>query len=268
MRRAAAPNVVDVELVEDVVPTPSRESIAVVDAVLEKVRQDGVPLRSQSMEYVSDPKRSPLSRACSELVPASEGRSVPEAFIQELRSRGCKQDKAEMGAAVLCLMLGGLDEAHNLVTPHSWASPTVFGGPPKFGSPVKLEASYCHSIVHRMEGFNPGEFGTGWNNSGYWISTAFASCDHAIFPKLREGAQAFAVGSDHGSREAQAALRGMGPQWSARKFNQLCEEALECEDEELISFCRAVQGLELSLLFEHAVSGNPADKPADAEIVA
>jgi len=275
-------DVVDVELVE---PEDSGSSarageaavgsgggiVLAIDAVLEKVRREGVPVRSQVMEYAAEPRRSPLGRACSEVVPEMEGRRVPEAFIQELRSRGVKQDKAEVGAAVLCLMLGGVDEAHNLVTPHSWASPTPFGGPPKFGSPVKQEAAYAHAVVHRMEGFNPGEFGDGWNNSGYWLSNAFPTGSHAIFPKLLEEARGFAVGTDHGSREAQAALRGMGTQWSPHRFNQLCSDALECEDEELLSFCRAVQGRELALLFEHLAKCEDDDdgsSAADVEVVA
>lgn len=218
-----------------------------VEAVLRKVRAEGVPVRSQPMEYARELCRSSLP-TCG-LQPPGGGRMV-DVLVRELRARGATEDRAEVGAAALCLMLGGLDEAHNLVTPHSWATPTTFGGPPKYGSPSRQDAAYCHIIVHRMEGNNPGEFGTGFNNSGFWIGNALgATGTHAIFPRLREAATDLAAGC----REAEAALRAMGPQWKPRKFNSLCEEGLECNDKELLAFCGAVQTKELLLFFEHVV---------------
>lgn len=221
-----------------------------VEAVLERGRCDGVPVRSQPLEYASELRRSPL-RACS--LPELAGKPVVQALMEELRAGGADANRAEVGAAALCLILGGVDEAHNLVTPHSWASPTTFGGAPKYDSPLRQEAAYCHAIVHRMEGGNPGEFGTGFNNSGYWISSAFGTSGaHAIFPQLREAAEGLAQSVS--SREAQAVLRAMGPRWDPRAFNRLCEEALECQDGDLLAFCGAVQAKELELLFNHIVA--------------
>merc|ERR1712014_351095 len=112
----------------------------------------------------------------------------------------------------LCLMLGAVDEAHNLVTPHSWASPTTFGGQPKLSSTSRQDANYCHVIVHRLEGENPGEFGTGFNNSGYWMGKAFAGDDHPIFPKLLEAAKE----SAKSCHEAKAFVRALGARWNPR----------------------------------------------------
>lgn len=238
-------------------------AIGAVEAVLAKLRQDGSPLRNKTMEYVKEPKRSLLQQAVADALPQLGGRSVAEALVQELRVSGNFQttDKAEVGAAVLCLMMGGMDEAHNLVTPHSQASPTIFGGPAKHGSTMKREASYCHIIVHRNEGSNPGEMGSGFKNSKYWISSTFPAGEiHPIWPALKQAAEELAeASSGFAHREARGALKSMGT-WNPLKFNSLCEQAVECEDEEMLAWCSAVQSRELSLLFEHIVGKVPAKR--------
>lgn len=132
------------------------------------------------------------------------------------------------------LRLGGLDEAHNLITPHSWSAPTTFGGLPKLRSTASREAKYCHVIVHRMEGENLGEFGSGFNNSNYWLGQAFyhsgGMSEHPIFPHLRRDVEDF-VGDCH---DARCLLRTMGPKWEPKLFNNLCEDALLTEDPELL----------------------------------
>jgi hypothetical protein len=50
---------------------------------------------------------------------------------------------------LLYLACGGLDEAHALVTPHSWPSSTSFAGAPIRNSPVAKQATYAHAMVHR-----------------------------------------------------------------------------------------------------------------------
>mmetsp|Transcript_7258 Transcript_7258/g.8170 ORF Transcript_7258/g.8170 Transcript_7258/m.8170 type:complete len:90 (+) Transcript_7258:3-272(+) len=88
---------------------------------MRKALSSGVPVRNQVMEYKSDPVRSPLA-SCG--IPALEpaGKKATELLLQGLAAK-VGQDSAEVAAAVLCLMLGGLDEAHNLITPHSWSTP-------------------------------------------------------------------------------------------------------------------------------------------------
>jgi len=224
------------------------DSSKFITSVLERVGARA-PLQNLPMEYVSRPKRSPLQR-CG--LPAVEAAEEPAGeFVRALRAGGLKEDQAEVGAAILCLMMGGVDEAHNLVTPHSWSAPTPFGGPPKPRSTARTEATYCHMLIHRMEGTNIGEFGTGFNNSGFWMGNAFASGGHAIFPALRAAAEEV-VGD---CADAKRMLRVMGPNWDPRAFNRLCQDALEFEDPEALAFCEAVHGRELRLLFDHVTDG-------------
>mmetsp|Transcript_13626 Transcript_13626/g.30046 ORF Transcript_13626/g.30046 Transcript_13626/m.30046 type:complete len:315 (+) Transcript_13626:34-978(+) len=235
---AAGPDVVDVEDLS--VPEGGGD---IVQAVLDRVARDGVPLLEQRMEYVPEPENSPL-RACG--LPALQAGGAPR-LVAALRAAGVGPDRAEVGAGILCLMLRGVDEAHNLITPHSWPSPTTYGGQPKHNSEVRREAAYCHVIVHRMEGTHRGEYGTGFHNSNYWIGSALGGAQHPIFEELRASAAELAEGSS----DAKAALRAMGPKWDPRSFNRTCEEALLTEDEELTAFCAAVQAKELRLLFDH-----------------
>ena len=209
-------------------------------------------MRNQVMEYKAEPLRSPLANCGIEAL-APGGSKATEVLLQGLRSQ-VDEDSAEVAAACLCLMLGGLDEAHNLITPHSWGAATTFGGPPKLQSTRSREASYCHVIVHRMEGENLGEFGSGFNNSKYWMGQAFyfsSGLDqHPIFPELRKDAESF-VGDCH---DARCLLRTMGPIWEPKLFNRSCEDVLLTEDPGLMEFCKKVQARELQLLYKHLVT--------------
>lgn len=238
-------------------PAEAEAAAAVIDAVLQLVEKSGVPVRNQVMEYKAEPSRSPLATCgIPELAPG--GTKATQLLVAGLRAKGADADKAEVAAAVLCLMLGGLDEAHNLVTPHCWATPTTFSGPPKLGSTVFREAAYGQVIVHRMEGENLGEFGSGFNNSRYWLGQAFSlgASQHTIFAELRKDAEGF-VGTCHDSR---CLLRTMGPKWEPSLFNKLCEDVLLTEDPDTLEFCKAVQTRELQLLFEHIMA--PDDSAA------
>lgn len=232
-------------VVVDVIP----EGESIVPAILERAERDGVPLRNSRMEYKSLPSSSPLLTCGLPLLEEAASRGeVCKQLVGELRGRGVEsQDRAEIGAAALCLMLGGLDEAHNIVTPHSWPEPTTFGGQPKHGSEMVVEASYCHHIIHRNEGEHLGEFGTGFNNSGYWISRAG---DHPLYLQLRAMADQLAEGCS----EAKSTMRAMGPTWKPKSFNSLCEEMLLLEEDELTDFVARVQASELRLLFDHVTA--------------
>ena len=93
------------------------------------------------------------------------------AIIEGLGAVSPSTDYVTVLKAALYLGIGGVDEAHNLVTPLSWGAFTEFGGFPVFGSVARQDASYVHALVHRAEGWNIGEFGgAGYSNSGYWWS--------------------------------------------------------------------------------------------------
>ena len=70
-------------------------------------------------------------------------------------------DAAAATCALLQLACGGLDEAHNRVTPLSWPDGTLFGGPPIYDSEAREDATLIHCLIHVREGKYPGEFGTG-----------------------------------------------------------------------------------------------------------
>merc|ERR1712232_1366233 len=90
-------------------------------------------------------------------------------------------DVALVGKALAYVVHGGLDEAHNLVTPLSWPASTPFAGPPKTGGIAEHDASYLHALIHRREGDLIGEFGTGFHNSNYWWGNTGV---HPVFPHL------------------------------------------------------------------------------------
>ncbi|CAK0887184.1 unnamed protein product, partial [Prorocentrum cordatum] len=221
--------------------------------------ETSVQVRSLLMEYAREPKRSALSASG---FPELEmgGPVAAAALVGQLRKRGLGPDQAEVGAAVLCLMMGALDEAHNLVTPHTENKPTTFGGPPRFGSTAVQEACYCQVLVHRMEGEHRGSSGTGFAQSDHWISRAFPSynkdAEHPVHTALRLAAQEW--GSTACPDMARGFLRSTSARWSPKGFNQLCADALEDEDPELLEFCGRLQAKELRLLFDGLAASEPA----------
>ena len=82
-------------------------------------------------------------------------------------------DYAILSLSLLLLGNNCTDEAHNLVTPYSWPEEIHTSyGPVRYSTAdagVVNVASYIHSLVHRKEGWNVGEFGMiGWSNADYW----------------------------------------------------------------------------------------------------
>lgn len=61
------------------------------------------------------------------------------------------QHHARVVAGLLYMACGGLDQAHNLVTPLCWGAPTPYAGRPIPGSAAAQDASYVHALVHRAE---------------------------------------------------------------------------------------------------------------------
>lgn len=98
------------------------------------------------MQYESEPT-APLPPCVHGLSP----RDVAPAPEQDHMAR--------VVAALLYLAVGGLDQAHNLVTPLCWGSRTAYGGPPIRGSAAAQDAAYVHALVHRQEGACDGEVG-------------------------------------------------------------------------------------------------------------
>ena len=104
----------------------------------------------------------------------------PDGTVSTSASRRCEQ-YAILALALLCLGNQYPSQAHNLVTPLSWSEDTYFG----FASPSKYfhkaswdvlaMASYIHSLVHRYEGLQYGEYGMmGYTNANFWTQTSLA----------------------------------------------------------------------------------------------
>lgn len=94
-----------------------------------------------------------------------------------------QEHHADVMLGLLYMMVGGADEAHDLVLPYSLPSDTEWGGPAVLDSPALGSASYCHALVHRSEGVHLGELGLcGWDNARTWFEET--PRDHLLFDKV------------------------------------------------------------------------------------
>jgi len=158
------------------------------------------------------------------------------------------KDAVAILLGLLYLRCGGVDEAHDIVTPYSWASPEGFAtGPPVRNSTAAQDACYAHAMVHRREGEHVGEFGTGWNNSSYWFGTVGA---HPVYSQVYERAYELS----RGNSELQHHMQAHGGAWQPRKFLKLCEEGVRSKDKAVADFCREVANTEWRCLFDYCYS--------------
>mmetsp|Transcript_156301 Transcript_156301/g.299687 ORF Transcript_156301/g.299687 Transcript_156301/m.299687 type:complete len:371 (+) Transcript_156301:31-1143(+) len=133
-------------------------------------------------------------------------------------------DYARVAVALLLLGGGGADECHDLVTPLSWPDHTFFAGDPVPGSPAEEQATHAHALVHRKEAWHVGEFGTGWQNSGFWFGSVMGG-PSAIqrFARMNALAVKAAAGNAEKQRWAEEYLASS---WSPTAVNGLINEAL------------------------------------------
>jgi hypothetical protein len=148
------------------------------------------------------------------LMPLAGGTCSSAAAYQRLQAAGPRdlfpQSRApEAAMAGLYLYFSCLDEAHTLAQ----AVDTPDGG-------------FWHGIMHRQE---PDA-----GNAGYWFRRVGR---HAIFPELRDAAQALGYAA--------------GASWDPFAFIAACEEARRGAGSELELLMRRVQLAEWQLLFQH-----------------
>jgi hypothetical protein len=155
-----------------------------------------------------------------------------------------KCDFSDVILALLYVACGGLDQAHNIITPLSWSSWTPYSGAPKPKSPAAREAAYIHALVHRQEGHCIGEFGSGFSNANYWYA---AAGQHPIAPKLLQAAAKLAEGNS----KLELHVKGHGGNWSPLRFVGLCSDAADTQNPTVVQFCEKVMNTELKLLLDY-----------------
>ncbi|GLC43029.1 hypothetical protein PLESTM_001415000 [Pleodorina starrii] len=148
-----------------------------VQAVLDHLEANPMRLQSIPMIYEADCSSAHLPAAVQGLTPE-------DVMPPPSQRRGADPQAAEHFARVVAGLLyvacGGLDQAHNLVTPLCWGAPTPYGGKPIPGSPAAQDASYVHALVHRAEGLHDGEFGTGFSNANYCEPRCIYRCRYRV----------------------------------------------------------------------------------------
>jgi hypothetical protein len=152
-----------------------------VQQVLDHLAANPMLVSSIPMQYEAQPT-APLPACLQGLQP------------EDVVANCSTERKAHYARVILGLLhaaCGGLDVAHNLVTPLCWGSWTSYAGAPISGSPAAADAAYVHAIVHRQEGHCDGEFGSGFSNANYWYA---AAGEHSIAPKLLKAAASAAAG--------------------------------------------------------------------------
>ena len=138
--------------------------------------EDLKELRSKEKKQPSGPNHSRLLDPYVDNIPA-----LIEEYFPSIQQHQQQEEEDYFGLLSLALVLlghGYTDECHNLITPLSWPQDIHFAYKPSIynqvSNNIKLYATYIHSLVHRREGFNVGEFSmVGFQNANYW-SNAFS----------------------------------------------------------------------------------------------
>ena len=160
--------------------------------------------------------------------------------------------RAETVQGLLYLGLGGIDECHNLVTPHSWGYKRKAGD-------IGISASYAHALTHRREAEHIGEFGTGFNNAGYWFGQ---TGKHCLFNDVKNMAvrvyendlkldKKESNGYGKSGAVNNFATNLKKGKWDPYTFMDLCEKSLSNNDEVVQSYCSHVMTNEWKMLIDH-----------------
>jgi len=208
-----------------------------------------------AMEMINELKKSPISLKGNKMLYSTD--------LKEHRLKGifakletldfdCTQATKHFGevAKSMLYMAGGLlDDAHNVVTPLSWPIPTYCGAP-IIGSPAKNDASYAHALVHLLEGPVVGEYGTGWNNAGYWYSSIRGN--HPVFDKILKAGKELA--KEFKSPAVKKFIRAQSKRWNPQAFVSLAEDAVARRDRDVVTFAETLASEEITLLFKHCIA--------------
>ncbi|ETO21961.1 hypothetical protein RFI_15243 [Reticulomyxa filosa] len=149
----------------------------------------------------------------------------------------------------------GTKKKKKKVTPLSWPSSTSFGGDPikNVDRNVGNLACYAHALVHRREGQNVGEFGTGWNNSLYWFSNTNGIEEvgndlQNMTVKIYNSEEKF--GKNELLKNFVDSLT-KSKKWDHSKFVHLCENAVKNKNDTNMQFCQQLINQEWKMLVDY-----------------
>ena len=209
------------------------------------------PLHYESLESLKTLRESPALDLLHDLPSTVDSLFTPS-----------DADKRHFGIVATALILignGFTDECHNIITPLSWPDDIYFAHGPSVYAHVSAEArayaTYVHSLVHRKEAFNVGEFGMmGFANANYWSRAVSKSPGVNLLPykHLVSEIRALAALS---SVEAQAWVTLHVPDdlfLESRAIHELCANALR-KTTPLRDFAERVAETEVRVLLAHAL---------------
>ncbi|GIL92563.1 hypothetical protein Vretimale_18978 [Volvox reticuliferus] len=213
-------------------------------AVLNYLEANPMRLQSIPMMYEADVSSAHLPAVIQGLTPADV---MPPPSQRRGTDTAAAEHFARVVAGLLYVACGGLDQAHNLVTPLCWGAPTPYAGKPIVGSPAAQDASYVHALIHRSEGLNDGEFGSGFSNANYWY---VATGPHPVQERVLDAMRRHAAGD----RRLDELVANHGEVLSPAKWVAACSEAAHSRDATLTAWCEAVITEEFKTLLEHCYS--------------
>lgn len=226
-------------------------------------------IRSESKKQSGHREMTPIDTIVSN-IPAVISVLAPDGVPDEQRHHSI------IALSLLLLGHGFTDEAHALVSPLSWPDETPFGYGKNLGrdlyslvSPSVLSiATYTHSLVHRREAFNAGEFGmVGFSNANYWTNAAIGSRGASTLPyrEIREAVIGVAMGNDAAEswyRECQERAVDEDDEeeeyWESRALHELCGRVMRPKEDDseagsLKEFAELAAEAELRVLLRHAL---------------
>ena len=194
----------------------------------------------------------------SRLPDVIESIAGPEDMFCEELPRGARvnthitkeqEHNADVMLGLVYMMVGGVDEAHDLVLPYSWPCDTIWGGPAVLGSPALGNATHCHALVHRMEGEHPGELGMmGWDNANFWYGRI--PSDNPLDNELSLAFESLELEQNFcpDDKKFCEKIKRKKP-WNWTSLTNLCSKSNRSP--QIASFCDKIHNLETEILFQH-----------------
>ena len=239
------------------------------------------PLHLQSLENLKSLREKTLSANS----PLRDVLLDLPSTLDSVLPQGDDEDHKYFGLISMSLLLlgnGYTDECHNLITPLSWPEDIHFAHGPSIYSQVspavQSYATYVHSLVHRREAFNTGEFGMlGFANANYWSNAFARSRGHNDLPHRELLQYVVTLAQSFPSCEPvqswcqqhsmiASSINEEPPYFENRAVHQLCAKVLQQsssdDDSDLRRFAELVSEGEVRILLGHALqrAGYDVDK--------